>query len=393
MTHLGPSLRRRRRPSRAWQRVAAGLLVSLLVNALVLRLVHVDFIGIQGSRDEVRPVSLAPLSASEWATNRQLGPALANRPPTRPPIAPPIVVPPRAPESPKMPGQVVDVAPSGKDEPPKESRFVSERNNTVEKETISRYRKPGYENVLPRPTQDKVPGASPLERPVVQESGGDTRRPGAPGKSGPREEPSASGEKLALNLDPQGSMRPKEDRPRSSAAPGEEGQGGEGGSGAQRPKPVLAPSAAFYDKLSGGPAPDHVEDVDVGESTFLNTREWKYAGYFNRIKQAVASTWDPNTPLRARDPTGERFAYKDRTTVVAVTLNDQGSLTEVHVARTSGVDFLDQTALEAFRKAQPFVNPPRGLADSHGEIRFTFGFYLEVGSPGFRLFRGPAAPQ
>ena len=196
-----------------------------------------------------------------------------------------------------------------------------------------------------------------------------------------------------MNVAPEGSMPPKQEPRKPPEAPGDEGQGGEGGTGAQKAKPVLAPSAAFYDKLSGGPAPDHVEDVDVGESTFLNTREWKYAGYFNRIKQAVASSWDPNSALRARDPTGERFAYKDRTTVVAVTLDDRGSLTDVHVARTSGVDFLDQTALDAFHKAQPFVNPPRGLADSHGEIHFTFGFYLEVGSPGFRLFRGPAAPQ
>jgi TonB family protein len=389
MTHLGPSLRRWRHSSRTWPRVAVGLVVSLLVNLLVLRLVHVDFVGIQATRDGARPVSLAPLSASEWAANRQVLPSR----PGRPAILPPVVVPPPAPEPPKMPGQVVDVGPSGKDQAPKDSRFVSERNNTVEKETISRYRRPGYENVLPRPTQDKAPGTSPTERPVVaQEPGGDTRRPGAPGKPGPRPEPSASGEKLALNVDPSGSMPAKEDRRKPLETPGEQGQGGEGGAGAPRPKAVLAPSAAFYDKLSGGPAPDHVEDVDVGESTFLNTREWKYAGYFNRVKQALASVWDPNSALRARDPTGERFAYKDRYTLLAVTLNDQGGLTDVHVVRTSGVDFLDQTTLDAFRKAQPFVNPPRGLADSHGEIRFNFGFFVESGSS-FRLFRGPAVPQ
>ena len=65
------------------------------------------------------------------------------------------------------------------------------------------------------------------------------------------------------------------------------------------------------------------------------------------------------------------------------------SLVEVgyDVHRSSGVDFLDATALDAFRKAQPFVNPPRGLANDHGEIAFVFGFYLEVGS-GLHIFRG-----
>ena len=43
-----------------------------------------------------------------------------------------------------------------------------------------------------------------------------------------------------------------------------------------------------------GAAPnDHLRDVDQGEGTFLNTREWKYASYFNRIKQQVASSGGP----------------------------------------------------------------------------------------------------
>jgi TonB family protein len=91
----------------------------------------------------------------------------------------------------------------------------------------------------------------------------------------------------------------------------------------------------------------------------------------------------------ARDPTGSRYFQKDRTTILAVTLNPQGSVTEIKVARSSGLDFLDQTAIEAFEKAQPFVNPPNGLADSHGDIRFTFGFHVSTGGAGFRFFRGP----
>lgn len=101
--------------------------------------------------------------------------------------------------------------------------------------------------------------------------------------------------------------------------------------------------------------------------------------YFDHIKQAVAADWDPRSVLRARDPAGALFTYKDRATVVAETLNDQGGLTEIHVTRTSGVDFLDEIAVESFRKAQPFGKPPPGLADAHGQIKFTFGFCVELG--------------
>jgi TonB family protein len=189
--------------------------------------------------------------------------------------------------------------------------------------------------------------------------------------------------------------RPKEPGADRKKSPVEElGEGGEGGEGAARPgasggKPILTPSAAFYDKLTAAPAPDHVEGVDVGDATFLNTREWKFAGFFNRVKQTVAENWNPMGAASVRDPTGSRYFQKDRTTILAITLNPQGGVTAIKVARTSGLDFLDQTAIEAFERAQPFVNPPNGLADAHGDIRFTFGFHVSSGGSGFRFFRGP----
>lgn len=73
-----------------------------------------------------------------------------------------------------------------------------------------------------------------------------------------------------------------------------------------------------------------------------------------------------------------------------MTLDDKGAVKDLLVSKSSNVDFLDVTAMEAFRRAQPFANPPSGLADAHGEIRFTFGFYLEVGRTGMRIYRGPA---
>ena len=46
-------------------------------------------------------------------------------------------------------------------------------------------------------------------------------------------------------------------------------------------------------------------------------------------------------------------------------------------------------SVDAFEKAQPFLNPPTGLADPQGEIRFSFGFHLEAAGSGFRFFRAP----
>jgi hypothetical protein len=51
------------------------------------------------------------------------------------------------------------------------------------------------------------------------------------------------------------------------------------------------------------------------------------------------------------------------------------------------VDFLDDTAIEAFKQAQPFPNPPHQLVRG-GLIDFDFGFYVEVsGAPRVRFLR------
>jgi len=414
LSYLGPSLRRRPRRQRPGFRVLAAVLVSLLANAVGLLLVRTSSVMVPTrTAGPQRAVELAPLSSAQWEANRRStsGPS-ASRP------APPAlaVVPAPPPPPPRSaPGQVVDVAPSKNTTPPKDSRFVSEHDSTVEKETRSRHAAAGYQNTLPKPSQPNPSQPPPPEvrQQARNEAGGGragshaATPPGAGKPAGGRPSvPDLPGhQRLALRLDPRGDLQLHDPRlpshgqntpfspPGAQSNAGEAGRGNEGpGEGAGKGAPLqLRPSASNYDHLSGGPAPDKLEGVEEGEGTYLNTREWKYASYFNRIKQAVAMQWRPTDSLRSRDPTGERFAYKDRVTVVSVTLDAAGALKDVQVQRSSGVDFLDATALDAFRKAQPFVNPPRGLANDRGEIPFVFGFYLEVGS-GLHIFRGAAPP-
>ncbi len=362
--------------------------VSLLANALVLTEVRVGKLFRAGDVTVPQIVALSPLSASEWEANRSTGRAAPGKATPQPlhvvPVAPP-------PPPPTAPGQVVDVAPSKDSTPPKDTRFVSDRNNTVEKETRSRNAKAGYLNTLPKASApEPSPAASRTETARAPTRGkdkaGSAGKQGTPAAATPGLPSQAARDRLALRLDAKGDLRLREPRPgiegregsaSATGAPsrGERGEGGATTSGepGALSQIQLHPSASVYDRLAGGPAPDHLDGVEEGDGTYLNTREWKYATYFNRIKQAVATQWDPITPLRQRDPNLQRFAYKDRITVLSVRLDDSGALRGVNVERSSGVDFLDRTAVEAFRKAQPFVNPPHGLANDQGEIAFTFG--------------------
>lgn len=397
----------------------AGLAASLAANLLLLSLVHTDWLGLRAASGAPRSVALSPLSDRSWEANRRITDGSRPAPPAPAPRAPaspraraeaPRVAAPAtpAPATPTPPApealaqrQVVDVAP-GNDKVPNESRLLAETNNSVEKESVSRDAKAGAERTTPRPTQSTTPVPVPkeiarqAERPAPEAGspGGDAKRPGAPGAAEPSPgSPQRPSDRLALNLDPAGLRlaRPPEAAPPSAAQqPGAGGEGGTGSPDARRGEPILKPTEAFYGQMAGNAFPDYVQGADVGDATFLNTREWKYAGFFNRIKQSVAENWDPGTAIRARDPKGDRFMYKDRDTVLAVTLGRDGALKEVRVARSSGIDFLDQTAVDAFSRSQPFLNPPPGLLDPRGEVHFSFGFHVETGGGGlFRFFRPP----
>src|SRR5262249_34924452 len=142
--------------------------------------------------------------------------------------------------------------------------------------------------------------------------------------------------------------------------------------------------------VGGTGSPDYLKDVDDGDETLLNTKRWKYWSFFSRVKRGVAQVWRPENAYRLRDPTGQIYGMKNRMTVLRLSLRPDGSLFgDPIVEKASGVDFLDDEAVSAFKTAQPFPNPPPGLVDKESNlITFRFGFYFEVGGgPVFKVFR------
>jgi TonB family protein len=145
--------------------------------------------------------------------------------------------------------------------------------------------------------------------------------------------------------------------------------------------------------IAGGPMSDDLRGIEEGEGTFLNARSFKYAGFFNRVKETVARVWTQKVIDAAgkRDPSGQIYSYKDRRTVVEFTLDSDGEITDVHVAASSGVQYLDEVAVDAFRVVQRFPNPPPGLIQSNGRTAsFPFAFTLLAATGGIRLQVGPA---
>jgi TonB family protein len=303
----------------------------------------------------------------------------------------------------ELTGQVVDVPPTPNDTPPDEARFLSEHNTRAKRETRSRHQSKEYGNAMNERTAARLAQMAqpaPLgEKATALEVGPDSDREPIKKKQGKQasafELPTLQQrDRLALQFDPHlGSHRNQAETERIQGnsrrlklAMGDEPQLDESGTApTQAPRVAdLVPSVGVLARISGAPANDHLEDLEEGEGTFLNSREFKYASYFNRMKRGVSKHWNPITEYRRRDPTGNIYGYRSRVTVLTVRLDNEGNLTEVDVTTSSGIEFLDREAVSAFRRAQPFPNPPSGLIEN-GQIEFPFGFHVDFSRRGLRL--------
>ncbi len=405
---------------RPQQKSSRGRQVALLALALGLTVaVHAAFVGLlvlsslvkwevpnRPAQGTPRSVVLRGLSREQFDRNRgTAAPAirderkvLAQKPEPKKDVPPPE----------KMPdGQIVDVAPGNAQVDPK-AKYIAETNNVAQKETRAREQSASYRNAMPQRTApQKIDGNGTAQAEKTQVSGnngiGDDDRPlkEANPKLAMQVPDMKKRQEVSLkNTTTQGpgvavsnrdeAMELKGNSDKLKLVPGSMNQGEEASAGRVGRAGVinLLPSAAVLDKITGAAPNDHLKDLDEGDGTYLSTREWKYASFFNRVKQSVSQEWSPTDQLRLRDPTGQIYGGRDRYTILTVTLDGTGRLKDAFVDKSSGLDFLDLEAVKAFERAQPFPNPPPGILATDQTVRFQFGFFLELsGRPGMRLFR------
>jgi len=124
---------------------------------------------------------------------------------------------------------------------------------------------------------------------------------------------------------------------------------------------------------------DYVEDIPLGDFTHLNTVEYKYYGFYHRIRQKLEQHWGNSLRKKAGSifKQGRRVpASKERITSLSVFIDKNGSIVSVIIKGTSGVKELDDAAVESFNKAGPFPNPPKGLI-KNGIARIEWGFVVK----------------
>lgn len=128
-------------------------------------------------------------------------------------------------------------------------------------------------------------------------------------------------------------------------------------------------------------AQDFVQGLKESDQTALNTKEYVFYSYFQRIRERLDRAWVPilQARLKVYFKTGRSLASDmNHTTQVMVYLNTKGEVIRVQLVGESGTRDLDDAAVNAFNEAGPFPNPPQGLVDSTGLIRISWDFVLKT---------------
>ncbi|PZR12686.1 MAG: hypothetical protein DI536_13990 [Archangium gephyra] len=316
-------------------RLVGMVVASVLAHGLIFGL-FVAWGSLTGTpkpprKEAPRPVSMRRIDSKTWAANRATASARASAVIERP--------------VPMPKGQIVDVE-QGNNKVPTESNYLAESNNTVTKETRAKNQVSKWSRATAKTTEK--PEALPSSKGSEQESAA---------------APIQSGVSLAE------SMLGRRDRP--SLLPQQLNSGtGEGEKTAAVGTEGSESGPASTDE--GGGAPNDALDVPEGDGTYLNTREFRYASFFNRVKQAISAKWDPSGRLRAKN---RSIGYVARTTVMNISLRPDGSIADLFVARSSGMEELDVEAMNAVQRAGPFANPPAALVRD-GYISFSFTFQV-----------------
>ncbi len=125
---------------------------------------------------------------------------------------------------------------------------------------------------------------------------------------------------------------------------------------------------------------DRLNGLDRGDRTVLSTREFKFFGYYHRIKELLRQYWKPYvehqiTRVYGR---GRAITSDEMITRVVVMLKNDGTLFKISKIATSGIPEIDEAAVLAFERAAPFPHPPKGMIDSDGFVRINWDFILKA---------------
>jgi TonB family protein len=219
------------------------------------------------------------------------------------------------------------------------AKFLSEKSNTVEKETRAK-------------SGEKFKNTNQFKNQIAQV---------APQKA--QEKQSAKRDIFATDYDPYSALNKKMDKQEKATA-----------------EKLQQRQLAAQQYSEASTTNDNLQNIENEFMTRLNTKEYKYFGYYNRIKTQLNQWWVPQVQQKFNKmmKQGRSIASEEsKITKLVIVLNGEGNLVKVQVLAESGIRDLDEAAIEAFRQAAPFPNPPKGMIDSDGTVKIRWDCVVE----------------
>ncbi|MCA9773079.1 MAG: TonB family protein [Myxococcales bacterium] len=324
-----------------WSRTVPFLVLSLLLHVLL-----VLYLRLPKSVRDPQPISLEFIE-------RPRPSVLAKAPPPPKPIER---------------GTVVSVPIEQPTQEPVDTRFLAEKSQKVDRDTWR-------PDILPQgmpspgaPTKSREqPSAPAPPRPqsqTKQAAKAEAKEPAAaPTDQQPRLKSYAEGEWIASAKPTQEVVerRSRETSERRAEEPG------------PSLRDLLPTGAQLARVAPPGGRNEYLPELEPGDATRMNTREFKHYGYYIKLRDKISLAWDFPREGQGRDG---RVAVK-------ISINPDGTLKDVEMVKSSGFEPFDAEALEAVRTGAPFGPTPVEIRDGDGLLVLTLNFHYIGGS----LFR------
>jgi TonB family protein len=119
-----------------------------------------------------------------------------------------------------------------------------------------------------------------------------------------------------------------------------------------------------------------VPDVRPGNQTALKTRAHPFALYIARMHRRIHELWGFGFLEDLDDKAADHpLNNQDLWTNLEVSVNPDGSVHKVTIAKTSGKTEFDVAAIDTVLSAAPYETPPEAIRSVNGKVYLRWGFY------------------
>lgn len=118
-------------------------------------------------------------------------------------------------------------------------------------------------------------------------------------------------------------------------------------------------------------------DVKVGSFTALNTDRYLFYTFYARVEELIRYRWESriqNSINSFNRQTRMQLADRNWITEAEFILDKKGNLKTAIIMKSSGIKNFDLAAIDAFKEAKIFPNPPAEMIKEDGMIHLVFSF-------------------